>query len=130
MLFATRKSKKFAEEVARAFNGRLEKCYLALGLRTSKYCVKFKHHGMRVHAYFYHPWYELWIKNYSYPDGFSLCLPVSLPNYVISIPLKDSFNDYSVPIFIDPNTHENAARSFLQIVTKIACWLYRFHESN
>jgi hypothetical protein len=118
MLFTTRKSKKFAEEVARALDGRLEKCHLTLGLRTCRYCVKFKYRGLRVHAYFFYPSCELWVQNFSYPDNFSLCLPAPLPSLVHTIPLNDSANNYSVPIFIDPNTHENVVRSFLQTPIK------------
>ncbi len=114
MLPWTRKSKRLAEEVADTFNGRLENCRMALGLRTCRYCVKIEIRDMRVHAYFFHPYYELWLQNFIGPDVFSLCLPAPLPHLAHSIPLEDPFKDYDANVFVSLICHANAARSFLQ----------------
>ena len=114
MLPWTKKSKKLAEDIADTFNGRLEKCLTFIGLRTCKYCVKFKFRGMRVHAYFLHPYYKLMVQNFCDQNDFSLCLPASMPHLAHSRPLENPFEDYDVDVFVSLPHHENAARKFLQ----------------
>jgi hypothetical protein len=116
MFFNKARSKKLASLSAKEFNGKVENVHASFGFfRTCHFRVKFKYKSMRIEAYFFYPFCEIWIQNFTYPYDINFTVGKPLPFLGQTTSLKDIFKDYKAPVFSNSAYDIEKAREFCKL---------------
>lgn len=96
-------SKQLGRELANAYHGSLEPCLASMGPGTCRNQVRFTHQGMKLTAYVFHPWVEIWVNNFALAQEygeimFSVGAPRPAMGYTVPVPDVPGLDIATLPV--------------------------------